>query len=171
MLAHRIAAFAVVLALAWTCFVVVRVPPVTPEISTPLLKHPTETVKAVRVTPEPVIIPVADFAVPEPTALPEPVRTYAGQFTTYGYCKGNCCCGEWAKVESPEKIPGECVAADLSVLPKGTRIYIAGLGERVVMDTGGGIKGDTLDVLYPDHQSALAHGRQTLDVWILEEIT
>ena len=101
----------------------------------------------------------------EPTA---PALSPMGEFTVYGYCKCAICCGAWSDVPSPDKIPGECVAADPDVLPKGTRIYIDGIGERVVMDTGGGIKGNVLDVLYADHEMAKAHEKQTLKVWRLE---
>jgi uncharacterized protein YabE (DUF348 family) len=42
------------------------------------------------------------------------------------------------------------VAVDKSVIPLGTRLYIPGYGFAVAGDTGGGIKGDMVDLGYPD---------------------
>lgn len=42
------------------------------------------------------------------------------------------------------------VAVDPSVIPLGTRMYIPGYGYGVAADTGGGIRGDMIDLGYPD---------------------
>ena len=42
------------------------------------------------------------------------------------------------------------VAVDPSVIPLGTRLYIPGYGFAVAGDTGGGIKGNMIDLGYPD---------------------
>ena len=42
------------------------------------------------------------------------------------------------------------VAVDPSVIPLGTRMYIPGYGYGVAADTGGGIRGDVIDLGYPD---------------------
>jgi uncharacterized protein YabE (DUF348 family) len=42
------------------------------------------------------------------------------------------------------------VAVDKTVIPLGTRLYIPGYGFAVAGDTGGGIKGDMVDLGYPD---------------------
>jgi uncharacterized protein YabE (DUF348 family)/3D (Asp-Asp-Asp) domain-containing protein len=42
------------------------------------------------------------------------------------------------------------VAVDQAVIPLGTRLYIPGYGFAVAGDTGGGIKGDMIDLGYPD---------------------
>ena len=75
-----------------------------------------------------------------------------------------------ARVESQQRIfavtPGVTVAADPDVLPLGTRIYIDGIGERVVQDTGGAIKGRKIDLAMESHQEAVAWGVQHKGVWI-----
>jgi uncharacterized protein YabE (DUF348 family)/3D (Asp-Asp-Asp) domain-containing protein len=42
------------------------------------------------------------------------------------------------------------VAVDPSVIPLGTRLYVPGYGFAVAADTGGGVKGDMIDLGYPD---------------------
>ena len=42
------------------------------------------------------------------------------------------------------------VAVDPTVIPLGTRLYIPGYGFAVAGDTGGGIKGNMIDLGYPD---------------------
>lgn len=62
---------------------------------------------------------------------------------------------------------GITVAADNSI-PFGTRIYIEGVGERIVQDRGGVIKGNRIDLYFDNHQSALNFGRQTKQVTIMK---
>ena len=52
-------------------------------------------------------------------------------------------------------------------IPFGTKIYIDGVGERILQDRGGTIKGNRIDLYFSDHQSALNFGRQTKQVTIL----
>jgi uncharacterized protein YabE (DUF348 family)/3D (Asp-Asp-Asp) domain-containing protein len=42
------------------------------------------------------------------------------------------------------------VAVDPSVIPLGTRLFIPGYGNAIAADTGGGIRGDMIDLGYPD---------------------
>lgn len=71
---------------------------------------------------------------------------------------------------------GVTVAADWSVLPKGTKIYIEGIGIREVQDTGNLVKGNVIDVFVGDPQvdrgsqsRAKSFGRQVRKVWIINE--
>lgn len=62
-------------------------------------------------------------------------------------------------------------AADTRLLPFGSMISVPGYdGESVipVLDRGGAIKGNRLDLLYPTHEEALQWGRQKLEVTIWE---
>jgi 3D (Asp-Asp-Asp) domain-containing protein len=67
---------------------------------------------------------------------------------------------------------GGClVAADPKVLPLGSILGIPGYdgGECVpVLDVGGAIKGNRLDVLFPTHEQAIAWGVRELDVEVWE---
>jgi 3D (Asp-Asp-Asp) domain-containing protein len=65
------------------------------------------------------------------------------------------------------------VAADPRVLPIGSLISVPGYasGEIVpVLDKGGAIKGNRLDVLYPTHKRARQWGRQKLAVTVWEPV-
>jgi 3D (Asp-Asp-Asp) domain-containing protein len=66
---------------------------------------------------------------------------------------------------------GFMVAADPRVLPLGSLVSVPGYdGGAVVpvLDTGGAIKGDRLDVLYPTHEVAMCWGIQDVDVVVWE---
>jgi 3D (Asp-Asp-Asp) domain-containing protein len=54
-------------------------------------------------------------------------------------------------------------------LPFGQRLEIEGVGERVCTDRGGAIKEGRLDIYIPELKDALAFGRQTVEVRIIEE--
>ena len=92
-----------------------------------------------------------------------------GTYTCYAYCPCEHCCGQWsggptASGTMPEE--GRTVAADWSVLPPGTEIYIEDVGWRTVEDTGSGIDGRTLDVYHESHQEALEFGVQQREVYV-----
>jgi 3D (Asp-Asp-Asp) domain-containing protein len=62
------------------------------------------------------------------------------------------------------------IAADLSVLPLGTRVRVeAGSfsGEYVVADTGGAVKGHSIDIWTPTSREALQFGRQAVKLTVL----
>ena len=59
------------------------------------------------------------------------------------------------------------IAADISKYPYGTKMYVPGYGWGEVHDIGSAIKGDHIDVFFPDVKDARAWGRKYLDVIIL----
>jgi 3D (Asp-Asp-Asp) domain-containing protein len=59
------------------------------------------------------------------------------------------------------------IAADISRYPYGTKMYVPGYGWGAVHDRGSAIKGDHIDVFFPDLKDAKIWGRQYLDVIIL----
>ena len=100
--------------------------------------------------------------------------SYAGEFTLTAYCTEKyahiCGTGTGITASGAPVTPGVTVAADLSVLPLGTVVYIEGVGVRVVQDTGGALQGQHLDVAVDGiHADALSWplGGQLARVWIL----
>ncbi|MGE5544563.1 MAG: 3D domain-containing protein, partial [Bacillota bacterium] len=59
------------------------------------------------------------------------------------------------------------VAVDPNIIPLGTKLYVEGYGDAIAADTGGAIKGNRIDLCFPDHQSALAFGIQNVKVYVL----
>ena len=90
--------------------------------------------------------------------------TYAGAFSCTAYCSEEYAhiCGEGHGITSSgAKVqPGVTVAADTSVLPYGTVVYIEGIGIRVVQDTGSAVVGNKLDVAVKTHSEALRTSRR-----------
>jgi 3D (Asp-Asp-Asp) domain-containing protein len=56
------------------------------------------------------------------------------------------------------------VAVDPAVIPLGTRLTIPGYGEGVAADTGGAVRGLTIDLWFPTLAQALAWGRRTVTI-------
>ncbi len=99
---------------------------------------------------------------------------YAGEFDVSYYTAG---------VESTGKTPadpfygitasgdfvleGYTAAADWAVFEPGTRLFIEGVGFRVVRDSGSAIKGNKLDIFVDDVNVALANGRHMAKVYVL----
>jgi 3D (Asp-Asp-Asp) domain-containing protein len=84
------------------------------------------------------------------------------------YCACVQCCGKTDGITASgvKAVEGVTVATDKSI-PFGTKIYIDGVGERIVQDRGGAIKGNRIDLYFESHQEALNFGRQTKRVTIL----
>jgi 3D (Asp-Asp-Asp) domain-containing protein len=61
----------------------------------------------------------------------------------------------------------EVVAVDPRVIPLKTRIFIKGVGWRTALDTGGGIKGNKLDIWLPTLADCRAFGVKTLEAFKL----
>ncbi|WP_340032571.1 3D domain-containing protein [Paenibacillus sp. FSL K6-1122] len=55
---------------------------------------------------------------------------------------------------------GVTIAADWKVLPEGTKVYIEGVGERIVQDVGGAIKKNKIDVYFESKKDAIDFGRK-----------
>ena len=88
---------------------------------------------------------------------PEPVLEYLGRFWCTGYDVCVQCCGKTDGVTASGAMAtvGRTIAAS-SEFAFGTRLYIEGIGERVVEDRGGAIGGGRIDVLCHDHEECYA---------------
>jgi 3D (Asp-Asp-Asp) domain-containing protein/peptidoglycan hydrolase CwlO-like protein len=56
------------------------------------------------------------------------------------------------------------VAVDPGLIPLGTKLSIPGYGEGVAADTGGAVRGPTVDLWFPSIAQALAWGRRTVTI-------
>jgi 3D (Asp-Asp-Asp) domain-containing protein len=103
-----------------------------------------------------------------------PARTITMKVTAYSADAASCypfADGQTATLHSVEANGGFLVAADTDLLPFGTMLSIEGYnGGKVVpvLDRGGAIKGNRLDLLFPSHEAALQWGVKTLDVVVWE---
>ena len=59
------------------------------------------------------------------------------------------------------------IAADPKVLKLGTRVHIEGMGEFVVADTGGAIKGLKVDIWFSSRADCIKFGRRKIKLKIL----
>lgn len=86
------------------------------------------------------------------------------------YCPCSKCCGVYADgiTANGHKIKdGDCFIAAPKIYPFGTEMIIPGYnnGKPVkVLDRGGAIKGNKLDLFFPTHKEALIWGRQYIKV-------
>lgn len=75
------------------------------------------------------------------------------------YCSCEKCCGKSDGITaSGSKVKAGRTVAAPKTMPFGTRINIEGIGERVVEDRGGSIKGNRIDVYVESHAEALKLG-------------
>jgi 3D (Asp-Asp-Asp) domain-containing protein len=91
------------------------------------------------------------------------------QVEVTGYCPCSLCCGRWAVygiTASGVPAKGKLVAAPREI-PFGTQIYVPGYAEGpvTVLDRGGAIKGDRLDLLFPTHAQAAQWGKRKMIVY------
>ena len=109
-----------------------------------------------------------------------------------GYCNCGKCCGwrkkwfffgepvyNYGKMKGAPKKVGVTasgavaakgtIAADPTVYPFGTRIWIPGYGSGTVQDIGGSIKGAHIDIWFPSHGEALAWGGRKLKVKVAKK--
>lgn len=115
---------------------------------------------------------------PEPEEVPaeveeveaEPEITYLGDWTITAYCCCEICTGEYANgITASGTVATEGRTVACNSLPMGTRIMIDG-HEYTVEDTGYTPYGETwLDLFFEDHESALAWGVQTKEVYLIND--
>ena len=96
-----------------------------------------------------------------------------GEYLCTAYCAEeypHICGGNGITASGTKPVPGVTAAADWDQLPPGSVIYIAGVGIRVVEDSGSGIRGNALDVLVDTHAEAESWpGYGYRQVWLLQK--
>lgn len=89
-----------------------------------------------------------------------------GKWKLTFYCPCKRCSGKWGRRTSSGATCEEGITVACATLPAGTVIKIDGYGERVVQDTGAGVRGRHLDVFMESHSECLKNGIQHREVWI-----
>ena len=103
-------------------------------------------------------------------------RTRVVRMEVTAYCPCTKCCGPRAQgiTASGKHVShndGKFVAADTRVLGFGTQLEVPGYANGLkveVIDRGGAIKGNKLDLYFPTHEEALEWGRKWVEVTIVE---
>ena len=108
----------------------------------------------------------------EPTEELEPTANYTEMtVVATAYCPCVECCGKSDGITATgvKAKANHTIAADPKILPYGTEM-LCSLGEFVVEDCGGAIKGNKIDIFFNEHQEALDFGVKELTIWVKEDI-
>lgn len=100
----------------------------------------------------------------------EPTANYTEmKVVATAYCPCVKCCGKSDGITATgvKAKANHTIAADPNILPYGTEI-LCGMGEFVVEDCGGAIKGNRVDFFFESHEEALKFGRQEFTIWVKE---
>jgi len=73
------------------------------------------------------------------------------------------------KMRNGQAVHSGAIAADPRVLPIGTTVYIEGMGQFVVKDTGGAIKGNRIDIWMSSTSNAFKFGRRPVKLRIISK--
>jgi peptidoglycan DL-endopeptidase CwlO len=99
--------------------------------------------------------PISETTAPAPAPLGGAARTITVSATGYSIA---------GRTATGMPTGWGVVAVDPSVIPLGTRLTIPGYGEGVAADTGGNVRGNTIDLWFPTARQAAAWGRRTVTV-------
>ena len=128
--------------------------------------------------------PNEDVAIPDPdenekieaALMAKGTRLDDVKITHYCICKK--CCGKdpdhpayGITASGKRATPGVTMAVDPKVIPLGSDILVdygdGDIQAYIAQDTGGGIKGNRLDLCVEDHQTAINLGVRTATVWFI----
>lgn len=100
----------------------------------------------------------------------ESKRKYVGDFTITYYCPCVKCNGKYTTTATGTKFqPYKTIAVDPKIIPLGSLVHIQDL-TYIAEDTGGGIKGNRIDICVSTHQEALTLGRlDNIPVYIINK--
>lgn len=97
-------------------------------------------------------------------------KKYLGNFKISYYTCASSENGGWnltAKGQKLTDVVGICIAADPRVIPYYSKVYIEGIGVRTVLDCGGAIKGNKIDVLVRNNRDIPTCGVHYSNVYLL----
>jgi 3D (Asp-Asp-Asp) domain-containing protein len=101
---------------------------------------------------------------------PKPAPKYKEmQIVATAYCPCVKCCGKTDGITATgvKARANHTIAADPNILPYGTEI-LCSMGEFVVEDCGGAIKGNRVDFFFDTHEEALKFGKREFTIWVKE---
>lgn len=78
-------------------------------------------------------------------------------------CSGHTATGVNLKNNPNAKV----IAVDPNVIPLGSKVHVEGYGYAIAADTGSAIKGNKIDVFFPEKSSAYRWGNKTVKIKIL----
>lgn len=99
-------------------------------------------------------------------AIPKEQWESLGTYKLTFYCACRKCSGKWGHRTSSGATCEEGITVACAVLPAGTHVWIEGFGERIVQDTGAGVKGKHIDIFMESHNECLKNGVQYKEVRI-----
>lgn len=91
---------------------------------------------------------------------------YIGECVITAYCPCGECCGRWADGVTASGLPAGpgIVAVDPAVIELGSTVIINGQ-QYLAADTG--VTGQAVDLCMEEHETALAFGVRTAEVWVI----
>ncbi len=99
-----------------------------------------------------------------PTAVAKEFYVTATAYTAYcNGCSGITSTGINLKANPNAKV----IAVDPSVIPLGTKVYVEGYGHAIAGDVGSAIKGNKIDVFFPEKSQAYRWGNKRVKIKIL----
>lgn len=135
------------------------------ESDSPTLEWRTLENASPQIAPESFIGP-EEYTVSQDAEQPGPELVYLGSYQIYGYdtCERCCVKSDGITASGTTATVGRTVA--VMGIPFGTRLYIEGIGERVVEDRGG-LEPGVIDVLCENHSECYAI-TGTYEVYVIE---
>lgn len=95
---------------------------------------------------------------------------YSAGFSSTGKRPGDRNYGKTASGTTVRRNPDgySSIAVDPSLIPLGTKLYVEGYGYAIAEDTGGGIKGNAIDVYFDTDNECNQWGVKSVNVYILK---
>lgn len=114
--------------------------------------------------------PIEEKAIVKMVETPEPEIINLGEYKLTAYCACEECCGKTDGITASgvKAVEGVTVAADTTIHPFGTKLFING-HEYTVQDKGAAIKGNKVDIFFDNHQEALEFGVQHKEIFTVKE--
>lgn len=121
---------------------------------------------------------LAELPVTQEQDMSPPAEDRAIKMKVTAYCPCSVCCGSWSAYRrtsiGDDAAVCDGVAADPKLIPYRTKLWIPGVGEREVDDTGGAMRQSArkgvhhIDVRFKTHDEARRFGVEWLEVKLLE---